>query len=120
MGDHPGRCRPGWSCVSGVERSPPGGLGWGVRAYRFSLWDTQVWDVARLNHVSTVLSEDFNPGVAIEGVRFVDPFAGDFRLPDLGMGTISDCALTTNNRQLEQYLKIGNKYPLTISQNGIY
>jgi len=58
----------------------------GVREYRFSFWDAQIWAAARLNQVSTVLSEDFNAGAAIEGVRFVDPFADEFRLPDLGVG----------------------------------
>jgi hypothetical protein len=33
-----------------------------------------------------VLSEEFNPGAVIEGVRFVDPFAGDFRLTDFVVG----------------------------------
>jgi hypothetical protein len=39
-----------------------------------------------LNHISVVLTEDFNPGAVIEGVRFVDPFADDFRLQDWGVG----------------------------------
>jgi predicted nucleic acid-binding protein len=46
----------------------------GVREYQFSFWDAQIWAAARLNRVSTVLSEDFNPGTVIEGVRFVNPF----------------------------------------------
>ena len=58
----------------------------GVQQYQFSFWNAQIWAAARLNQVSTVLSEDFNPGAAIEGVRFVDPFADGFRLPDLGVG----------------------------------
>ena len=58
----------------------------GVREYQFSFWDAQIWAAARLNHVSTVLTEDFNPGAVIEGVRFVDPFAEDFRPKDWGMG----------------------------------
>jgi predicted nucleic acid-binding protein len=51
----------------------------GVRDYQFSFWDAQLWAVARLNDVPVVLSEDFNPGSVIEGVRFVNPFAEDFR-----------------------------------------
>jgi predicted nucleic acid-binding protein len=58
----------------------------GVQQYPFSFWDAQIWAAACLNQVSTVLSEDFNPGAVIEGVRFVDPFADDFRLSDLGVG----------------------------------
>ena len=49
----------------------------GVRQYQFSFWDAQVWAVARSNHISLVLSEDFNPGAVIEGVRFVNPLAAD-------------------------------------------
>lgn len=51
----------------------------GVRDYQLSFWDAQIWAVARLNRISMVLSEDFNPGAVIEGVQFVDPFADDFR-----------------------------------------
>ena len=39
-------------------------------------WDAQVWAVARLNQVPFVFSEDCNPGATLEGVRFVNPFAG--------------------------------------------
>ncbi|MFW6135984.1 MAG: PIN domain-containing protein [Chloroflexota bacterium] len=52
----------------------------GVREYRFSFWDAQIWAAARVHRVPTVLSEDFNAGAVIEGVRFVDPFAEDFQL----------------------------------------
>jgi predicted nucleic acid-binding protein len=50
----------------------------GVREYQLSFWDAQIWAVARLHYVPTVLSEDFNAGAVIEGVRFVNPFA-DYR-----------------------------------------
>lgn len=49
----------------------------GVRAYQFSFWDAQIWAVARLHHLDLVLTEDFNPGAVIEGVRFVDPFGNE-------------------------------------------
>ena len=52
----------------------------GVREYQLSFWDAQIWAAARLNHLSTVLSEEFDSGAVIEGVRFVDPFADGFRL----------------------------------------
>ena len=52
----------------------------GVRAYQFSFWDAQIWAAARLHRIPVVLSEDFNPGAVIEGVRFVDPFGDDFEL----------------------------------------
>ena len=58
----------------------------GAIEYQFSFGDAQIWAAARLNHISMVLSEDFNPGTVIEGVRFVDPFADHFRVKDLGEG----------------------------------
>jgi predicted nucleic acid-binding protein len=58
----------------------------GAREYQFNFWDAQIWAAARLNRVPAVLSEDFNPGAVIEGVRFVDPFAADFRVRDLEEG----------------------------------
>lgn len=51
----------------------------GVCDYQFSFWDAQIWAVARLNQVPVIFSEDFNSGVVIEGVRFVNPFAEDFQ-----------------------------------------
>lgn len=53
----------------------------GVRQYQFRFWDAQIWAVARLHQIPVVLTEDFNPGAVIEGVRFVDPFAAGYR-PD--------------------------------------
>ena len=57
----------------------------GVRDYQFSFWDAQLWAVARLNNIPVVFSEDFNAGSVIEGVRFVNPFADDFRAEDWGL-----------------------------------
>jgi predicted nucleic acid-binding protein len=50
----------------------------GVRRYGFHYYDAQVWAAARLAAVDVVLSEDFDSGAEIEGVRFVNPFAEDF------------------------------------------
>jgi predicted nucleic acid-binding protein len=58
----------------------------GVQQYQFSFWDAQIWAAARLSQAPVVLSEDFNPGAVIEGVRFVDPFGSGFRMQDLGVG----------------------------------
>jgi predicted nucleic acid-binding protein len=55
----------------------------GVTAYRMSYYDAQIWACARLNHVPVVLSEDFQDGAVIEGVRFVNPFALGFDLAAL-------------------------------------
>ena len=49
----------------------------GVERYGFSFWDGQIWAAARLSGAGVVLSEDFNSGAVIEGVQFVDPFAGN-------------------------------------------
>ena len=54
----------------------------GVRDHRFSLWDAQIWAAARLSQTPVVLSEDFEAGSVVEGVRFVNPFAQNFRLDD--------------------------------------
>jgi len=52
----------------------------GVQAYRFAFWDAQIWAAARMSQISLVLSEDFNSGAAIEGVRFENPFQPGFEL----------------------------------------
>ena len=58
----------------------------GVRDYQFNFWDAQIWAAARLNQVPVVFSEDFNTGQVTEGVRFVNPFAEDFRAEDWLVG----------------------------------
>lgn len=54
----------------------------GVRDYQFNFWDAQIWATAHLNQIPLIFSEDFNPGQTIEGVRFVNPFAPEFRFKD--------------------------------------
>jgi len=54
----------------------------GVRDHQFNFWDAQVWATARLNQISVVFSEDLSAGDVIEGIRFVNPFAEDFRSED--------------------------------------
>jgi predicted nucleic acid-binding protein len=54
----------------------------GVREYQFNFWDAQIWAAAKLNQIPIVLTEDFNVGAVIEGVRFVNPFASEFRVDD--------------------------------------
>lgn len=54
----------------------------GAREYQFSYYDAQLWASARLNQIPIILSEDFNAGSSIEGIRFVNPFAPDFQLDD--------------------------------------
>lgn len=45
-----------------------------VERYRLSFWDALIWATARDADVPVVLSEDFQDGREIEGVRFVNPF----------------------------------------------
>ena len=56
----------------------------GARDHQLPYWDAQIWATARLNQVPVVFSEDFNPGSVLEGIRFVNPFAGDFFLSAWG------------------------------------
>lgn len=44
--------------------------------------DAQIWAAARLAGITIVLTEDFNSGAVIEGVRFVNPFTPEFELAD--------------------------------------
>jgi len=50
----------------------------GVRDYKLSYYDAQIWATARLNQVTIVFSEDFQDGLFLEGVKFVNPFAPGF------------------------------------------
>lgn len=54
----------------------------GVCEHQFNFWDAQIWATARLNQCQIVLSEDFNNGAIIEGVRFTNPFVENFSLTD--------------------------------------
>jgi len=53
-----------------------------VRDHKLNFWDAQLWAAARLNGVDTILSEDFNSGSSLGGVRFVNPFAPGFDVSD--------------------------------------
>ncbi|HUP48721.1 MAG TPA: PIN domain-containing protein [Thermoanaerobaculia bacterium] len=45
----------------------------GVRQHRLSYYDAQIWATARLNQVATIFSDDFQSGLRLEGVHFLDP-----------------------------------------------
>lgn len=47
----------------------------GVRQHGLAFWDALIWVTAREARVPVVLSEDFQHGREIEGVRFENPFA---------------------------------------------
>ena len=50
----------------------------GVRDHGLSYYDAQIWAIARLGQAGVVLTEDFNTGAVLEGVRFVNPLAPAF------------------------------------------
>lgn len=52
----------------------------GVRTYKMSYWNAQIWATARLHQIPFIFTEDFNPNAIIEGVRFVNPFGENFSL----------------------------------------
>ncbi len=52
----------------------------GVRDHQLSYYDAQVWATAHLNQIPVVLSEDFQDGQNLEGVRFVNPFLDAFKI----------------------------------------
>ena len=47
----------------------------GVQRHGLAFWDALIWVTAREARVPVVLSEDFQHGREIEGVRFENPFA---------------------------------------------
>ena len=51
-----------------------------VEAYKLSYFDALIWASAKHHHIPFLLSEDFNTGQIIEGVRFINPFAPEFDL----------------------------------------
>ena len=46
---------------------------WGASEFQMSFWDAQLWAVARLNRLAFILTEDFQDGAVIGGVRYVNP-----------------------------------------------
>ena len=54
----------------------------GVRELRLSYWDAQIWAVARLHRIPVILSEDFQHGSFLEGVRFLNPLRTGSRKPE--------------------------------------
>lgn len=55
----------------------------GVELHHLSWWDSLIWATAYVNDIQTVVSEDFNPGSVLDGVRFVNPFDPAFTIADL-------------------------------------
>jgi predicted nucleic acid-binding protein len=57
----------------------------GAVAFQMRIYDAQIWAAARLNGVSTILTEDNQSRAVIEGVRYVDPFLPGFTLAHIGL-----------------------------------
>jgi predicted nucleic acid-binding protein len=51
-----------------------------ARDFSLAFYDAQIWACAKLHAIPLVFSEDFQDGQTLEGVRFVNPFAGNFQL----------------------------------------
>ena len=49
----------------------------GVITDRLNFWDAQLWAAARLHQIPLLLTEDFQDGAVLEGVRFTNPFRTD-------------------------------------------
>jgi predicted nucleic acid-binding protein len=66
-----------WSAAMAVEAARPEDLDAAMRAVRehgLSFWDAMLWATVRRVGVRLLISEDFQDGRSIEGVRIVNPF----------------------------------------------
>ena len=50
----------------------------GVVKHQLSYWDALLWATALTNRIPYILSEDFQDGIRIEGVRVLNPFQAAF------------------------------------------
>ena len=57
-------------------------------SYSLSFWDALIWAVAREAGVDILLTEDFEDGQVLEGVRFVNPFLDMFDMSVLPGGAM--------------------------------
>jgi predicted nucleic acid-binding protein len=68
----------GWKAVVLVEASTAADLDAATRAvseHRLAFWDAMLWATARRTGVRILISDDFQDGRILDGVRFIDPFA---------------------------------------------
>ena len=68
----------GWQAVLPIEASTPADLDLAMQAARdhsLAFWDAMLWATARRIGVRVLISEDFQDGRILDGVRFIDPFA---------------------------------------------
>jgi predicted nucleic acid-binding protein len=68
----------GWQAVLPIEASTPADLDRAMQAagdHSLAFWDAMLWATARRIGVRVLISEDFQDGRILDGVRFIDPFA---------------------------------------------
>lgn len=53
--------------------------------FQMRIYDAHIWAAARVNGIRTILTEDTQSQPVIEGVRYVDPFAANFKLAQIGL-----------------------------------
>ena len=67
-----------WSAAMRIECAQPQDLDAAMRAvteHRLSFWDAMLWATVRRAGGRLLISEDFQDGRILEGVRFLNPFA---------------------------------------------
>jgi predicted nucleic acid-binding protein len=42
--------------------------------YALSFWDALIWSAAKHSGATRIYTEDFQHGIVIDGVEFIDPF----------------------------------------------
>jgi predicted nucleic acid-binding protein len=70
-----------WDVLS-LDRTILLGAVAGTCEHRLNYWDALIWATARVHQIGIIFSEDFNSGMVLEGVRFVNPFAESFQLEE--------------------------------------
>jgi predicted nucleic acid-binding protein len=66
-----------WRAVMPVQAADVGDLSAAleaVRAHRMAFWDAMLWASAQRAGVRHMLTEDLQDGLALQGVRFINPF----------------------------------------------
>jgi predicted nucleic acid-binding protein len=63
--------------IIAAKQSTLARAGLAVKRYQLSFWDAMLWATAREAGVTVLLSEDFQDGQVLEGVRIVNPFRVD-------------------------------------------
>jgi predicted nucleic acid-binding protein len=66
-----------WRAVMPVQAADVGDLSAAleaVRAHRMAFWDAMLWASAQSAGVRHMLTEDLQDGLALQGVRFINPF----------------------------------------------